>query len=117
MNYQVIAYADKTCEVTPYHPRYKAIENVPIVQAGTATDDPVTWETYILSINQGLYLGDALSLTLLNLNQVRNHGIIVDDVLKHLALDPEHATHSIYIPKHDIRIPLEMRGIISGFFT
>ncbi len=103
--------------MTPYHPRYKATENVPIVQAGTAIDDPVTWETYILSINKGLYLGDALSSKILNLNQVRNHGIIVDDVLMHLAPDPAHATHSIYIPKHDVRIPLEMRGIISGFFT
>jgi hypothetical protein len=33
----------------------------------------------------------------------------------HLAPNPNAATHSIYIPNQDIRIPLEMRGIISLF--
>jgi hypothetical protein len=96
---------------------YKAIENVPIVLAGTAFNDPTTGETFILIINQALYLGDVLEETLLNPNQMRHNGLIVDDVPKHLAPDPQHATHSIYIPNHDVRIPLVMRGIVSGFCT
>ncbi len=35
-NCYIIAYTDKVCPVSPYHPKYKAVENVPIVQAGTA---------------------------------------------------------------------------------
>ncbi len=31
-----IAYTDKICSVSPYHPKYKTVENVPVVQAATA---------------------------------------------------------------------------------
>jgi hypothetical protein len=62
--------------------------NIPIVQAGTAYDDPNTGETIILIINQGLYFGDSLPVTLLNPNQMRMNGLEVDDVPKHFVKDP-----------------------------
>jgi hypothetical protein len=112
-NCRVISYTDKTCQVAPYHPNYDSMEDIPIVQAGTAYDNPNTGETVILIINQGLYFGDSLPITLLNPNQIRSNGIKVDDVPKHVARDPAKATHSIYIPEHDFRIPLSMKGVIS----
>jgi hypothetical protein len=112
-NCRVISYTDKTCQVAPYHPHYDSMQDIPIVQAGTAYDDPNTGETMILIINQGLYFGDSLPVTLLNPNQMRMNGLEVDDVPKHLAKDPTVATHSIYIPEEDIHIPLSMRGVIS----
>jgi hypothetical protein len=70
------------------------MQDIPIVQAGTAYDDPNTGETVILIINQGLYFGDSLPVTLLNPNQMRFNGIEVDDVPKHLlAKDPSMTTH------------------------
>jgi hypothetical protein len=57
-NCYVIAYTDKVCEVTPYHPKYKAIQNVPTLKAGTAYVDQDIGITYILIVNQALYLGD-----------------------------------------------------------
>jgi hypothetical protein len=51
----------------------------------------------------------------MNPNQVRSNGIIVDDVPKHLSYDPKSATHSIYIPKEDLRILLKLKGVISYF--
>jgi hypothetical protein len=63
-NCRVISYTDKTCKVAPYHPNYDSMEDIPIVQAGTAYDDPNTGETVILIINQGLYFGDSLPITL-----------------------------------------------------
>jgi hypothetical protein len=83
------------------------------VQAGTAYDDPETGETFILIINQGLYHGNDLPVTLLNPNQMRSHGLIVNDIPMHLAPDPSHATHSIYIPQYDLRIPWQLNGIVS----
>jgi hypothetical protein len=77
----VISYTDNTCQVAPFHPNYESIQDIPIVQAGAAYDDPNTGETVILIIN--------------------------------LAKDPSKATHSIFIPEHDVRIPLSMRGVIS----
>jgi hypothetical protein len=89
------------------------MKNVPIVQAGTAYDDPNTGKTYILVINQGLYLGYLLPNTLVNPNQIRSNGIVVDDCPKNLSPDPKTATRSIYIPLHDLRIPLQMKGVLS----
>jgi hypothetical protein len=112
-NCRVLAYSSFEVDVQPYHPQYKSITGVPVVQAATAYDDPETGTTYILVINQGLYFGDTLENTLLNPNQMRMNGVIVDDVPKHLAPDPVNATHSIFIPQHELRIALEMRGVIS----
>jgi hypothetical protein len=89
------------------------MQDIPILQAGTAYDDPYTEETFILVINQGLYFGDNLPNSLINPNQMRANGLEVDDVPKHLLRDPSKSTHSIYIPEHDIRLPLAMRGVIS----
>jgi hypothetical protein len=51
----------------------------------------------------------------MNPNQVRANGIVVDDIPKHFSPNPQHAIHSIYVPKEDLRIPLQLRGVISCF--
>jgi hypothetical protein len=112
---RVIAYTEKTCEVTPFHPGYDSIQDVPIVQAATAYTCPETGQTYILIINQALYMGDTLSTSYVNPNQMRHNGVIVDDIPKHLAPEPAKATHSLYFPSHELRIPLQLNGIISRF--
>ncbi len=109
-NCRIISYTDKSCQVAPYHPDYAVMKDIPIVQAGTAFDDPNTGETIILVINQGLYFGDNLPNSLINPNQMRMNGVEVDDVPKHLS---SKSTHSIYVPEYDVRIPLSMRGVIS----
>jgi len=112
-NCRVISYIDKSCQVAPYHPDYATMQDIPIVQAGAAYDDPSTGETIILVINQGLYFGDNLPNSLINPNQMRANGLEVDDIPKHLLRDPSKSMHSIYIPDHDIRLPIAMRGVIS----
>jgi hypothetical protein len=62
----IIAYTDKVCSITPYHPKYKSLQNIHIVQAGTAYEDRKTGKTYILILNQSLYMG--IQSKLLNLN-------------------------------------------------
>jgi hypothetical protein len=92
------------------------MKDVPIVKAGMAYDAP--WgETYILVLAQSLYLGEYVPNSLLCPNQMRCHGIVVDDVPKHLAPDPAQATHSLYFADKDIRIPLELEGCISQIPT
>jgi hypothetical protein len=114
-NFRVISYTDRVCEGSPYHPIYDAISNVPIVQAATAFNDPESGETFILIFNECLYLGDTLDNTLMNPNQVRANGIIVDDIPKHLSPDPKVPTHSILAPQNNLRIPLQLKGVISYF--
>jgi hypothetical protein len=111
-NARVLSYSNKVCEVSPYHPQYKAMQNVPIAQMGVAYTHPDSGITYILVLNQALYVRE-LPHTLINPNQLRSNGIVVDDCPRHLSPNPERATHSIYIPELDLRLPLSMKGIIS----
>jgi hypothetical protein len=50
--------------------------------------------------------------SLFNPNQLRDNGITIDDVPWQFDRT---STHSIYIPEHELRIPLSLDGIISGF--
>ena len=58
-----------------------------------------------------------MKTTLINPNQLRANGIIVDDCPRHLSRNPSLATHFIYIPEHDLRILLKLRGVLSYFST
>lgn len=112
-NCRIVYVTKNVCQVHPYHPNYDAIEEVPVVQAATAYDDAETGITYMKIINQALQIPD-LETTFLNLNQMHMNGIIVDDIPKHLAPNPEIATHSINVPNTDLHITLKLKGIISA---
>jgi hypothetical protein len=111
-NCRIISYTAKNCHVSPYHPKYKAIENVPIVQAGVTYVHPETGAKYNLIINQALYIKE-LPNAIINPNQLRANGLIVDDCPQHLAPDPETATHSIQVPDQKLHLPLQLKGILS----
>lgn len=83
------------------------MKNVPIVQAVAAYEDQDTGKTNILVLNQNLFMGDTLPTTLLN-NQARANAVVVDDVPHQFG-----GTHFIFIPKHGLRIPLQLWGVIS----
>ncbi len=51
------------------------IENVPIVSAATAYDDPATGDTFILAFHEALYYGTKLDHSLISPNQVQAYGI------------------------------------------
>jgi hypothetical protein len=102
--------------VHPYHPKYKPTKDVPVVKGVTAYDDVESGKTYILCVNQGLYFRNEMKHSLLNQNQMRSNGVIVDDCLVHLSHN-QSSTHSIYFQEEDIRIPLELHGCMSHFLT
>jgi hypothetical protein len=56
------------------------MEEIPIVKAAFAYDDPATGETFVLTFGQALYFGSKINHVLLNPNQIRANGIEVDDV-------------------------------------
>jgi len=115
-NCVVLETTQQVVDVTPYNKqKYEPERNIPVVKAATAytTSNGVT---YILILNQALYFPD-LDHSLLNPNQMRVNGVIVDDCPRHLSDPSKPSSHSIYFPEQDVRIPLEMGGIISRFST
>ena len=93
---------------------YEAIEEIPVATVATAYDCPKTGKAYVLVINEALYFGDKMNHSLLCPNQLRANGIRVDDCPRQFD---ETSSHSIYVPEHDLTLPLELRGVISGVNT
>ena len=78
-NCVVLQYTGKECDVSPYRDDYKSIRNVPIVHAATAWQSSHTGQTYILVLNEALWMGDQIDHTLINPNQLRHFGTKVQD--------------------------------------
>ena len=78
-NCVILSYTGKVCDVAPYRDDYDTIDNVPIVNAATAWQSPNSGQIYILIFNEAIWMGDNMNLTLLNPNQLRHHGVRVQD--------------------------------------
>ena len=99
--------------VAGFSPELKSIK-VPIGSAATTYVDAKHGKSYLLILHECLSFGNRLKQSLLNPNQMRMHGLIVDDTPKQFAPD---STHSIFDPLSTVRIPLSLNRVISGFET
>ena len=77
-NCTVLHYTGKECSVVPYRDDYKSV-TVPVASVATAWQSPVTGEVYILVFNEALWMGDSMSNSLINPNQLRHFGVHVQD--------------------------------------
>ena len=78
-NFVVLGYTGRECDVMPYSENYDAVSAVPIVSGGTAFTDQTTNETVILVVNEALHMPDQVEHSLINPNQLRAFGSIVQD--------------------------------------
>ena len=88
------------CTVYPYSTSYKP-KTVMVAHGGTAYDHS-DGHTYILDVNYGFNMTAELNTSLLNPNQLRANGVVVDDVPLHLSSE-KNTTHSIFIPELNLR--------------
>jgi hypothetical protein len=100
---------DHRVSVSPFIGEYKPLQDIPIASVATAWDNPRDGSAVLLVINEALYFGDRMPYSLICPNQLRNNGIVVNDVPK--IFDPE-STQSIIIPDA-ITLPLHMRGMLT----
>jgi hypothetical protein len=107
-------YTDCAVSVSPFIGKYQPLSDVPIASVATAWDHPETGETYILVLNEALYFGDRMNHSLICPNQLRDFGVIVNDVPT--FYDPT-SSHSIIVPTVDLELPLLMRGVFSYLDT
>ncbi len=113
----VVEYTDQLVNVSAFTDIHETFNDVPIVTAATAYDDPTDGTTYVLILHQAIYMGNKISNTILCPNQLCFHGVIVDDLPLHLAPTSQPSTHSIYCPEENLRLPLHLKGVISGVGT
>jgi hypothetical protein len=98
--------------VRGYSAELQTLKGLPIVTAGTVYIDPKTGERFLLVIHECIFFRDRLRNSLLCPNQMRAHGVIVNDVPTQFDAT---STHSIITT--DLTIPLDMLGVVSFFDT
>ena len=74
----IMSYTGRVCDVSPYSEHYKPVTGVPIVKAVTVWQSQYTGQEYLLILNEALWM-PSLNHTLVNPNQLRAYGTIVQD--------------------------------------
>jgi len=110
-NSALLGPAQNTATVSAFAPGYGK-KSYPVGTVGTVWTDPLSGTEYLLVIHQAIFLGKDLKHSLLNPNQLRANGLMVDDCPK--QYNPR-STHSIVVEEPQVTIPLSMHGIISYF--
>ena len=112
-NTRVVSFTGERVNVSPFSEAYNALKDIPIATVATVWECPRTMEGFLLIIHEALYFGKKLKVSLLCPNQLRNHGLQVNDTPKQFD---KTSSHSIRTEKGQ-EIPLEMDGVISYLQT
>jgi hypothetical protein len=103
-NFVALSYTGRVCDVFPYNAdKGGCVKKVPIVTGATAYTCQTSGQTFILVINEGLWLGHKLSHSLLNQNQLQYHGVTVHD-------NPFDCTTPLSVEHSELTIPLLTSG-------
>jgi hypothetical protein len=108
--FAIIEHTNRLVDVRGYSAELQTLKGLPIVSAGTVYIDPKTGECFLLVIHECIFFRDRLRNSLLCPNQMRAHGVTVNDVPTQFDAT---STHSIIT--NDLTIPLDMLGVVSFF--
>ena len=97
-------YTNYTCTVAGFTEELDALTDIPIVTGVTAYDDLLNNTTYLIFIHQALYFGTRIATSLINPQQCRSSGIIIQD-------NPFDRHESIF--PIDPSFPQQLRGFFS----
>ena len=105
-NFIITSFTGRVCDVSPYSSSYKSIPDVPIASGATAWTNPETGETFILIIHEALWMSNHMPHSLINPNQLRAFGTVVQD-------NPFHQSEplSIQDPDEILQLPFRLDGV------
>lgn len=103
------AYVDgKSVTATGFASSLPVLDNIPIVNCSFAYDNE-KGQTFLLQINNAIYLGDNMDHSLLCPNQCENNGIRID--LRPKKYYPESISAStMFCGEHNLSIPIQHEG-------
>jgi hypothetical protein len=110
----VIEWSGQTAIVNPFTPNYKALPEVPIVDAVVMYECPISGKEYILLVQNALHVPE-MEQNLIPPFVMREAGIVVNDTPKIHVNDPTVEDHSIYFEEKSFRIP-RLFGKLSHIF-
>jgi hypothetical protein len=112
----IIARSGAFATVTPFSKDLPAMDMVEIGDAAMCFDDPISLETFILVMKNGLLI-PMMGHNLIPPFLIRKAGLILDETPKHQTPCPSIDNHSIRDQRSGLRIHLQLNGIFSYFNT
>ena len=109
-NFRALSTNGEVVSVHPFSDNYHSIPNVSIVEAGTVWTNPKTGKEYLIVLNEALWMGDVMSHSLINPNQIRHSGNALCD-------DPYYQHRKLGITLAEDFIPFVADGTILLFRT
>ena len=114
-NARVISTSDMMCDVRDFSPDISPLK-VKIVYAGVEYSCLYTGLDYILVIRNRLHV-PAMVHNLIPPFIMRELGVIVNDMAKIHLNNPMEEDHSLFFQEVNLRIPLQLHGVLSYFET
>ena len=110
----ILRWTGQNANVSPFTPDYKALQQVPIVDAAILYEDQVSGKEYLLVMRNALHV-KAMNNNLIPPFILREAGITVNDVPKIQVNDPTVEDHALVFKDGELRIPLSLWGMFSYF--
>ena len=113
---RVLQTYSHTLDVTGFHSSMNTLKNVHIACVCVAYDCLTTMNSFILVFDQCLYI-PSLDVNLICVDQLRDHGLRVNDIplIRLGAKERTNESHSIMCKETGLHIPLEFNKPISYF--
>ena len=118
-NAVILEELDRYVNISGFDPSKGKANDLQIVNAAVAFDDPETGQPYILRVNQAVSV-PTLENNLLCPMQLRMNDITINECPKFLTKSPTDNDHAILLPisnDEHIRIRLHLSGVTSYFYT
>ena len=112
MHASIIRKTGKQVNVSGFTDRLGSAIPVDVVDAAVVYDCEYSGSSYTMIIRNALYLKE-MKVHLIPPFMMRLAAIEVDECPKFLAKSPSIENHSVYFRQHDLRLPLQIYGIIS----
>ena len=108
-NSLILYKTDRIENITPFSDGFAIILAVPVIYMDVIYDSVATGDTYILIINNILYITDT-EKNLLPPIMMSLNGLVVDECPKFMCFDLAIKPHSIFLVDSNVRLPLDIHG-------
>ena len=109
-NWSLLETTGEFCEVSPFLGTYEPVSEIPLARCCTVWTDQSNSSEHLLVADQMLWFGTKLPNSLINPNQLRAYGLIVND-------DPFDNTRQFGIDSENLFIPFDTTGTVVHFDT
>jgi len=107
-NWSLMELTGEVCDVNPFLNSYDPVTEIPVARCCTVWTDQESSTEYLIVADQMLWFGTQLENSLINPNQLRAYGVMVND-------DPFDSTRGFGVDTDNVFIPFDTTGTVIYF--